>query len=127
MFGNIPDAFYGVCTGMIAFIIIVLIMMAVIINKAKPNESVGCGTPLIIALVLSVIIGIAGAFYFGQSPEEAQRWEEYREYKAEDNTVKCPVCKREFQKGSDDAHSIKWNNMCDQCYKNYKYASDALH
>ena len=39
---------------------------------------------------------------------------------------KCQVCGREFQKGTEDAKSIKWNNMCKQCLKNYKTADNML-
>ena len=38
----------------------------------------------------------------------------------------CHVCDREFQKGSENAKSIRKTNMCSQCYKNYKNASDYL-
>lgn len=38
----------------------------------------------------------------------------------------CQVCDREFQKGSENAKSIRKTNMCTQCYQNYKNASDYL-
>ena len=44
----------------------------------------------------------------------------------EQNNMECKVCGREFQKGSENAKSIRKTNMCTQCYKNYKNASDYL-
>lgn len=38
----------------------------------------------------------------------------------------CQVCDREFQKGSENAKSIRKTNMCTDCYRSYKGASDAL-
>ena len=44
----------------------------------------------------------------------------------EQHQVKCQVCGRIFANTSSDAKSIKWKNMCNQCYKNYNYAQDML-
>lgn len=38
----------------------------------------------------------------------------------------CQACDREFQKGSENAKSIRKTNMCTQCYQNFKNASDYL-
>lgn len=43
-----------------------------------------------------------------------------------DDTVTCKSCGRKFQKGSQNAKSIRRTNMCTNCYNNYKKASDAL-
>ena len=42
------------------------------------------------------------------------------------NSAKCMVCEREFQKDSENAKSIRKTNMCTKCYMNYKNASDYL-
>lgn len=42
------------------------------------------------------------------------------------DTVTCKSCGRKFQKGSENAKSIRRTNMCSNCYQNFKYASDAL-
>lgn len=39
-------------------------------------------------------------------------------------SVECKICHREFREGSENAKSISWNNMCTQCYKNYKTARE---
>lgn len=44
----------------------------------------------------------------------------------EQNNTICQVCGREFQKGSQNAKSIRKTNMCTQCYENYRNATDAL-
>ena len=37
------------------------------------------------------------------------------------STTTCPICHREFS-DSNNLHSIRWNGMCEQCFKNYEYA-----
>ncbi|MBD5527173.1 MAG: hypothetical protein HDR02_02020 [Lachnospiraceae bacterium] len=44
----------------------------------------------------------------------------------EQHQVKCQVCGRTFDNTSSDAKSIKWKNMCNQCYKNYNTAQDMI-
>ena len=39
-------------------------------------------------------------------------------------TQTCKVCHRTFEKGSKDYDSIFWNNMCTNCYDNYRYAME---
>ena len=41
-----------------------------------------------------------------------------------DGEKQCKVCKRYFKMGTDDSWSITKTNMCEQCYKNYKYANE---
>ena len=40
--------------------------------------------------------------------------------------VTCKSCGRKFQKGSENAKSIRNTNMCTNCYNNYKNAIDAF-
>lgn len=43
------------------------------------------------------------------------------QHKANDTqTSTCKICKREFT-DRENKQSIKFNNMCKQCYKNYNY------
>lgn len=42
------------------------------------------------------------------------------------DTVTCKSCGRKFQKGSENAKSIRRTNMCTNCYNNFKNANDAL-
>lgn len=37
----------------------------------------------------------------------------------------CQVCHKTFT-NKDDVSSIRWRNMCERCYSNYKYTSDAM-
>lgn len=132
IFSNVPDGFIGALFGISAFVILCCAFLFILTQlpiKEKKNKSLGCGTPLIIILIISIIIGIVGAYSHGMSPEEAKEEEEYRENRkerADEHTVKCPICERSFRDDSDNAKSIKWNGMCTQCYKNYKYANDLL-
>ena len=41
-------------------------------------------------------------------------------------TVRCQVCGKSYQSGSENAAKIAYTNMCIKCYNNYKYAHDAL-
>lgn len=43
-----------------------------------------------------------------------------------ETTVECKVCHNEYQKGSENAKSIRKTNMCTGCYRSYKGATDAL-
>ena len=92
IFNNVPDGFFGVCWGVIAFLALCLVFLFILMTRpvkeeeknGEKKQSKGCGTPLIIILILSILIGIVGAYASGMSPEEAQRMEEYREKKASD-------------------------------------------
>ena len=41
------------------------------------------------------------------------------------DTSRCGVCNRTFEAGTSDARKINKTNMCERCYSNYKYASNA--
>lgn len=42
------------------------------------------------------------------------------------DTVKCQVCDKSYQKGSENAKSISRTNMCSNCYSNFKWTQDAI-
>lgn len=42
------------------------------------------------------------------------------------DTVKCEVCGKKYNKGSDNAKSISRTNMCSRCYSNFKWTQDAI-
>lgn len=75
-----------------------------------------------------------GAYFVGGNISEAYCKEDYQrmkeihenlDNKSSDN-IECKVCHREFKKGSENAKSISNRNMCSQCYKNFKGASNAV-
>ena len=95
MFSNVPDGFMGFLIGFGSFMFLCLAFLGIIMLKQQKEEkskSVGCGTPIIIALVISIVIGIVGAYYKGTPPEEAKKTEEYREMRAEKESHKCAIC-----------------------------------
>ena len=42
------------------------------------------------------------------------------------DTIKCEVCGKRYNKGSDNASSIARTNMCTSCYKDFKATKDAI-
>ena len=92
--------------------------LAVFVLYANIFHDAGCSTgmiagPLVIGLSL-VLIGYSLMISGGSSST------------AKNEKIICQVCDREFQKGSENAKSIRKTNMCTQCYQNYKNASDYL-
>lgn len=45
--------------------------------------------------------------------------------KEDKNTLECSSCGKKFNKGSDNANSIRRTSMCANCYKNFQWAQDA--
>ena len=169
-----PDFFSGTMAGFCVLMISLMIGSFIMMSKAKAkskeqgkNVSVGCGTPFIICIIISVIAGIGTSYFiFGESLKEGN----YADYNCivcdkpasykykngllstidyycadhygmakaamfgsknigankDNNTIECKVCGRKFLKDSDNGKSIKRNNMCSNCYNNYKNATDYL-
>lgn len=62
-----PDGFIGVVIGIGAFVIIGCILMFGVMKLLKPNQAVGCGTPLIISFIAAIAIGVLAANMSGAS------------------------------------------------------------
>lgn len=71
-------------------------------EKAKKSSV----NPKLILVGIIVFIFILLAFFGGGSTST--------------HSKTCPICHREFS-NPDDLKSLRWNNMCELCYKNYEY------
>lgn len=96
IFSNVPDAFSGFVVGFCAFCLLSLAVLGIIMlmlnKKDGERKSVGCGTPLIIILIISIAIGVVGAYYNGTPLEEVQKREEYRKKSYGNEKHACAIC-----------------------------------
>lgn len=75
------------------------------------QKSSGCGTGLVfigIAIIVVLVFALGSCSSGGSSSSKSS---------------KCQVCGRTFTNKA-DVKSIAYTNMCENCYKNYKYSQN---
>ena len=82
--------------------------------------------PLVLFVVVLVIVSLVLIFEKAETKRVEEAVMQNSNNNTDDNTVKCPVCGRTFKKGTSNAKSIRRTNMCENCYKNYKYAEELM-
>lgn len=108
------------------FIILALLCFVIVIMALKENiKDKRRGKKTVFQANFMAGIGIIGFLFLAISLSVLVHTVSPYTNKEQNNT-KCQVCGREFQKGSENAKSIRKTNMCTQCYENYRNAADAL-
>lgn len=86
-------------------------------NRYSSGTYKTCGLVILVCGILIISVGVFSFSLGGTS--------NYHSVSTHKDDVKtCPICGREFNKGTDDSWSITTKNMCRRCYNNYKTAND---